>query len=67
MKFFSLSGIDVRNVRKEDAGMVLSEVLRKIMDDIEVPNGLKDLGYSSEDVPDLVKGTLPQVNSFNGC
>ncbi|XP_041362187.1 hydroxyacid-oxoacid transhydrogenase, mitochondrial-like [Gigantopelta aegis] len=60
-------GVDVRNVRKEDAGMVLSETVRKIMDDIEVPNGLKDLGYSTEDIPDLVKGTLPQHRVTKLC
>ena len=26
----------------------------------KVPNGLNSLGYGSEDVPALVKGTLPQ-------
>ncbi|XP_025091096.1 hydroxyacid-oxoacid transhydrogenase, mitochondrial-like isoform X2 [Pomacea canaliculata] len=53
-------GADVRNVKREDAGKFLADVLRKIMLDIEVPNGLKELGYTSTDIPELVKGTLPQ-------
>lgn len=48
-------------MKREDAGKFLADVLRKIMLDIEVPNGLKELGYTSTDIPELVKGTLPQV------
>jgi hydroxyacid-oxoacid transhydrogenase len=28
--------------------------------DLRIPNGLKDLGYTSADIPALVEGTLPQ-------
>lgn len=31
------------------------------MSTLGVVNGLKELGYDSEDVPMLVEGTLPQV------
>jgi hydroxyacid-oxoacid transhydrogenase len=27
---------------------------------LKVPNGLRELGYSSSDIPALVQGTLPQ-------
>jgi len=30
------------------------------MQDLGVPNGLRELGYQSEDIPALVEGTLPQ-------
>lgn len=53
-------GVDVTNKRKEDAGPVLSDRLRQIMQDLEMPDGLTSLGYTSEDIPALVKGTLPQ-------
>ncbi|XP_055871675.1 hydroxyacid-oxoacid transhydrogenase, mitochondrial-like [Biomphalaria glabrata] len=53
-------GVDVRNVKKADAGKVLREVLLKIMQDIECPDGIESLGYTTNDIPALVKGTLPQ-------
>lgn len=30
-----------------------------------VPNGLKTLGFSHEDIPGLVRGTLPQRRVLN--
>ncbi|XP_060067398.1 hydroxyacid-oxoacid transhydrogenase, mitochondrial-like isoform X1 [Ylistrum balloti] len=53
-------GVDITNKKKEDAGQVLGDRLREIMQDIGVPDGLIDLGYTKDDIPALVKGTLPQ-------
>ncbi|KAF7692654.1 hydroxyacid-oxoacid transhydrogenase, mitochondrial [Silurus meridionalis] len=53
-------GADIRNVKREDAGRVLSDVLRKLLYDLEVEDGLCEIGYSKEDIPELVKGTIPQ-------
>lgn len=53
--------MDITNKRKEDAGPILSDRLRQIMQDLEMPDGLAAFGYTSEDIPALVKGTLPQV------
>jgi hydroxyacid-oxoacid transhydrogenase len=30
------------------------------MHDLRMPNGLRELGYRSADIPALVEGTLPQ-------
>lgn len=32
----------------------------KLMDRMKVPDGLKGVGLSSDDIPALVQGTLPQ-------
>jgi len=38
----------------------LPEVLRALMRDVEAPNGIAELGYGEDDVPDLVEGALKQ-------
>ncbi|XP_030628978.1 hydroxyacid-oxoacid transhydrogenase, mitochondrial isoform X2 [Chanos chanos] len=53
-------GANVCNVKREDAGLVLAETLRKFLYDLEVEDGLSAIGYTKEDVPSLVKGTIPQ-------
>ncbi|XP_063929319.1 probable hydroxyacid-oxoacid transhydrogenase, mitochondrial [Zophobas morio] len=53
-------GTDTRNAKRDDAGKVLSEVLREYMDVMKIENGLSALGFVKEDIPELVKGTLPQ-------
>ena len=47
-------------VSKADAGPVLADYIVRFMQKLKVPNGLKALGYTSSDIPALVKGTLPQ-------
>jgi len=34
--------------------------LLPLMQRLGVPNGLKSLGFTKDDIPELVKGTLPQ-------
>lgn len=54
-------GADVSNVKQADAGAVLADTILKYMEIMKIENGLKSLGYSGEDIPELVKGALPQV------
>lgn len=56
-----ITGVDITNKKKEDAGPILGDRLRLIMQDLEVPDGLTSLGYTKDDIPNLVKGTMPQV------
>lgn len=56
----ALLGMDTTNSKLEDAGRILAEAIRNYMYKTDIPNGLTALGYSSEDIPDLVRGTLPQ-------
>src|SRR5260221_323889 len=53
-------GADVTAVRAADAGTVLADRITWFMRELNVPNGLRAIGYSSSDIPALVAGTLPQ-------
>ncbi|XP_031435260.1 hydroxyacid-oxoacid transhydrogenase, mitochondrial [Clupea harengus] len=53
-------GADTSNVKRADAGRVLAETLRSFLFDLQVDDGLSALGYDTNDIPALVKGTLPQ-------
>lgn len=53
-------GANISGAKNEDAGKILSDELTRLMHDLKLPNGLAEVGYSSSDIPALVKGTLPQ-------
>ena len=53
-------GADTTGVKREDAGCLLSDTLREFMYVTGVDNGLNALGYTPEDIPALVQGTMPQ-------
>jgi hydroxyacid-oxoacid transhydrogenase len=53
-------GLDVSRVAAGDAGKVLADRITWFMRELKVPNGLREIGYSSSDIPTLVEGTLPQ-------
>ena len=57
----NVTGADVTGVKLEDAGYVLSDIIRQYMEDMGIEDGLQALGYTTEDIPALVRGTLPQV------
>jgi len=49
-------GHDITNAKKADAGKILGDVCRNYMDKMKIPDGLGSIGYSTSDIPDLVKG-----------
>jgi hydroxyacid-oxoacid transhydrogenase len=53
-------GVDVSRCAPADAGRVLADRITWFMQRLRTPNGLRDVGYSSADIPALVEGTLPQ-------
>nr|XP_054600119.1 hydroxyacid-oxoacid transhydrogenase, mitochondrial isoform X2 [Nothobranchius furzeri] len=53
-------GADVRQVKRQDAGAILADTLRQFLFELQVEDGLGAVGYSRDDIPSLVKGTLPQ-------
>ena len=53
-------GADISGATLDDAGKILSDRVIEIMRRLNLPNGLSGIGYSREDIPKLVEGTLPQ-------
>ena len=43
-----------------DAGSILADRIVWFMEGLNVPNGLRAIGYETSDVPALVEGTLLQ-------
>ena len=60
-------GVDVSSVRKDDAGRILADEVTRYMERFRIPNGLRAIGYSSDHVPALVEGTLPQERIVRIC
>lgn len=56
----ALFGADVSNAKTADAGRIIADALRRFLGDLNVPNGIKALGYGSGDIERLVQGALPQ-------
>ncbi|KAB2574783.1 alcohol dehydrogenase [Lasiodiplodia theobromae] len=55
-------GVDISNVKKENAGEVLSEAVSEFLVKLgDQPRGLKALGFQRGDVDALVEGTIPQA------
>lgn len=49
----------------KDAGLILSDVIRRYMSDLKIENGLAALGFTADDIGNLVQGALPQVQTEN--
>lgn len=53
-------GADVAGATPDEAGEILAERVIHFMRTLDIPNGLGAVGYTAEDIPALVEGTLPQ-------
>ena len=56
------TGADTSRVKRADAGLLLSDTITNLLLNWTsfVPNGLSGVGYGSQHLEALVKGTLPQ-------
>ncbi len=55
-----LMGADIDGVDETDAGEVLAQQIIQLLQDLDMPNGLRGVGYDESDVDAFVAGTLPQ-------
>ena len=53
-------GADVTKAKPEDAGRILSDQVIYYMKRLNIPNGLSAIGFTRDDIPHLVQGTVPQ-------
>jgi hydroxyacid-oxoacid transhydrogenase len=56
----ALIGADTAGADPEAAGEILAGAIIDLMRRIGIPNGLRAVGFTEDDVDDLVAGTLPQ-------
>lgn len=50
----------IASIPDSDVGAHLYEAIARFLDNIDVPRGLKAIGYTNADIPQIVEGTLPQ-------
>ncbi|HEV2655833.1 MAG TPA: hydroxyacid-oxoacid transhydrogenase [Ktedonobacteraceae bacterium] len=62
-----LLGANVNGLSSAEMSEALPNVLLSLMRDTGIPNGLSDLGYSGDDIPTLVEGTLKQSRLLVNC
>lgn len=60
LKAAEFLGANAVNAKRDDAGKILADTVRSFMSNLNVENGLENLGFSLADVEKLVEGTLPQ-------
>lgn len=53
-------GADITDAAEDDAGELLADRVIHFMKLMQMPNGLQEVGYTEQDIPELVAGTLPQ-------
>jgi len=53
-------GADITGAKPEDAGNIMADTIIGFMKQLRIPNGLNAVGYTVDDIPQLVEGALPQ-------
>jgi hydroxyacid-oxoacid transhydrogenase len=60
LKAAGLIGADTRGAGPDDGGEILANAVIAVMEKANMPNGLRAVGYTPDDVDALVEGVLPQ-------
>ena len=60
-------GVDVSGARLQDAGRILADTVAGFIHRLPLPKGLSAIGYTPQDIPKLVEGTLPQERIIRIC
>ena len=62
LKAAELMGADINSIGevREEAGPILADEIIKLMQALDMPNGLSAIGFNEADIQNLVEGTLPQ-------
>ncbi|XP_066600883.1 probable hydroxyacid-oxoacid transhydrogenase, mitochondrial [Prorops nasuta] len=60
LKAAELLGTDIKAAKRADAGQILADTIKEYMQVMKIENGLAELGLEKKDIPNLVKGALPQ-------
>lgn len=62
-------GAKTRGVKPQDAGALLSDTVIELMQKLGTPSGLGEIGFTCEDIGELVKGTLAQerITKLSPC
>ncbi|KAL9712713.1 hypothetical protein Ac2012v2_003950 [Leucoagaricus gongylophorus] len=56
----TISDPSISRISDSDIGKHLFESIARFLDELDIPRGLKAVGYTREDVDELVEGTIPQ-------
>ena len=62
-----LLGVNTEGMSTMEAAMALPDAIIDLMRDIGFPNGISGLGYTEDDIPQIVEGTLKQQLLLGGC
>lgn len=57
-------GADTKSATPDDAGEVLSKRLVQLMQDTHMPNGLRDLGFTEDDVTPMAESSIRQKRAI---
>jgi hydroxyacid-oxoacid transhydrogenase len=62
-------GANISTAKRADAGPILADTITELLTHWTafVPNGLRGVGYGSEHLEALVRGTLPQRKVIDVC